>query len=49
MSALWIGLDVGTTTVKAAAYAPEGACVAEAAIPSEVKQGPGGESEQDMA
>ena len=49
MSALWIGLDVGTTTVKAAAYAPGGACIAESAVPSEVKQGSGGESEQDMA
>ena len=49
MSALWIGLDVGTTTVKAAAYAPEGVCVADAAVPSEVIQGSGGESEQDMA
>ena len=49
MSALWVGLDVGTTTVKAAAYTPDGACVAEAVIPSDVKQGPGGESEQDMA
>ncbi len=49
MSALWVGLDVGTTMVKAAAYAPDGVCVAEASAPSEVRQGAAGESEQDMA
>ncbi|MCY4316229.1 MAG: FGGY family carbohydrate kinase [Roseovarius sp.] len=49
MAKLWLGLDVGTTTVKAAAYAPEGAQLAFAEVPSEVAHGPDGSSEQDMA
>ena len=45
---IWIGLDVGTTAVKAGAYRSDGACVAGAAAPSEVFQTNDGRSEQDM-
>lgn len=48
MPKLWLGLDVGTTAVKAAAYAPDGRMVAAADAPSTVTQTPGGGSEQDM-
>ena len=49
MTKLWLGLDVGTTSVKAAAYTPDGLQVANADAPSLVTQSPGGKSEQDMA
>ncbi|WP_300064094.1 FGGY family carbohydrate kinase [uncultured Roseobacter sp.] len=49
MTALWVGLDVGTTAVKAAAYTPDGAQIAQAEAPNAVTQRAGGESEQDMA
>ena len=48
MTKLWLGLDVGTTAVKAAAYTPEGRQVALAEAPSQVTQVAGGGSEQDM-
>ena len=49
MTKLWLGLDVGTTAVKAAAFTPEGQQVALAEAPSEVSQSAGGRREQDMA
>lgn len=49
MTDLWVGLDVGTTAVKAAAYTPEGEQVAIAEAPSDVTQRLDGSSEQDMA
>lgn len=49
MTKLWLGLDVGTTAVKAAAYTPDGQQVAFAEAPSAVRQVAGGGSEQDMA
>ncbi len=48
LTKLWLGLDVGTTAVKAAAYRPDGTQVAQADAPSKVTQVPGGGSEQDM-
>ncbi|MEJ6395883.1 FGGY family carbohydrate kinase [Gymnodinialimonas sp. 2305UL16-5] len=48
MAELWLGLDVGTTAVKAAAYAPDGIRLAEAQAPSPVSQYGEGRSEQDM-
>lgn len=49
MTKLWLGLDVGTTAVKAAAYTPDGQQVAFAEAQSAVSQHPGRGSEQDMA
>lgn len=49
MTKLWLGLDVGTTAVKAAAYTPDGCQVAVAEAPSTVVQTAGGGNEQDMA
>lgn len=49
MTKLWLGLDVGTTAVKAAAYTPDGRQVALSEAPSKVTQVPGGGNEQDMA
>ncbi len=46
---LWLGLDVGTTAVKAGAYTADGRQVAFADAPSTVKQLPDGGREQDMA
>ncbi|MEM8537625.1 MAG: FGGY family carbohydrate kinase [Pseudomonadota bacterium] len=48
MSKLWLGLDVGTTSIKAAAYTPDGQQVAFADAASEVTQRADGSSEQDM-
>lgn len=48
MTKLWLGLDVGTTAVKAAAYRADGTQVAQADAPGKVAQVPGGGSEQDM-
>lgn len=42
-----IGLDVGTTAIKAAAYKPDGIAVAKAEMPTEVIRGPDGVNEQD--
>ena len=49
MPGLWLGLDVGTTAVKAAAYSPDGELVASADAPSPVVQTTDGGNEQDMA
>ena len=49
MPGLWLGLDVGTTAVKAAAYLPDGELVASADAPSPVVQTMDGGNEQDMA
>ena len=49
MTKLWLGLDVGTTAVKAAAYTEDGEQVALAEAPSAVVQRSDGGSEQDMA
>ncbi|GFE51212.1 carbohydrate kinase [Roseobacter cerasinus] len=48
MSKLWLGLDVGTTSIKAAAYTPKGGQVAIADAASNVTQRADGGSEQDM-
>lgn len=48
MSDLWIGLDVGTTAVKAGAYTLDGKCLAHAQTDSVVMHGAGGACEQDM-
>ncbi|MEO9781992.1 MAG: FGGY family carbohydrate kinase [Sedimentitalea sp.] len=48
MEKLWLGLDVGTTAVKAAAYTPDGRQVALAEAPSKITQVSGGGTEQDM-
>lgn len=45
---LWLGLDVGTTAVKAAAYRPDGSVVAQAEAPSKVIADADGGREQDM-
>lgn len=49
MSELWLGLDVGTTAVKAAAYTEDGRIVAQAEAPSIVEQPGPGRNQQDMA
>lgn len=49
MTKLWLGLDVGTTAVKAAAYTKDGQQIAMAEAPSAVQQYAGGKREQDMA
>jgi sugar (pentulose or hexulose) kinase len=48
VSEVWLGLDVGTTAIKAAAYGPDGAVVATAEVATKVLRGPDGETEQDM-
>ncbi len=48
MTALRLGLDVGTTAIKAAAYTPDGRAVAHRHARSETTALPGGRSEQDM-
>ena len=48
MARLLLGLDVGTTAVKAAAYTSDGRQVAEAEAASTVRQDRTGASEQDM-
>lgn len=45
---MWIGLDVGTTAVKAAAYRADGTRLAVADAPSNVNRSSQGFSEQDM-
>ncbi len=45
---LWLGLDAGTTAVKAAAYTADGRQTAQAEAPSEVRRLPDGGREQDM-
>lgn len=46
MSAL-VGVDVGTTGTKAAAYSPDGRALGEAHVASALERGPGGRVEQD--
>ena len=48
MSEIWLGLDVGTTAVKAAAYKQDGKIVANHEVASKVIRGPDGANEQDM-
>lgn len=48
MSSVRIGLDIGTTAIKAAAYAASGRIVARAEAPSHSQTAPGGQSAQDM-
>ncbi|MEM9585284.1 MAG: FGGY family carbohydrate kinase [Pseudomonadota bacterium] len=48
MTTLWLGLDVGTTAIKAAAYTLDGLQIAFADAPSAVKQQADGRCEQDM-
>lgn len=45
---LWLGLDAGSTAIKAAAYTMDGQQVAQAEASSEVRQLPNGGREQDM-
>ena len=47
MSDIWLALDVGTTAIKAAAYAPDGTCLASASRPTEVLREASGMAEQD--
>ncbi len=49
MSSVRLGLDIGTTAVKAGAYDAAGHLVAHAQAGALVDTGPGGRSEQDMA
>jgi erythritol kinase (D-erythritol 1-phosphate-forming) len=44
-----IGIDAGTSVIKALAFDPEGAQLAETALPNEYASLPGGGVEQDMA
>ncbi len=48
MAEIWLGLDIGTTAVKAAAYSTDGTRLAEADAPSRVTQTGDGRSEQEM-
>lgn len=48
MTKLWLGLDVGTTAVKAAVYTPEGDMVMSAERPTQVLRVIDGGAEQDM-
>lgn len=48
LSEVWLGLDVGTTAVKAAAYTKDGQMVAFEELPSKVLREPDGSNEQDM-
>lgn len=48
MQDLWLGIDAGTTAIKAGVYDATGTRLAFGEAPSEVSVGPGGRSEQDM-
>ncbi|MCY4288810.1 MAG: FGGY family carbohydrate kinase [Aestuariivita sp.] len=48
MSDVWLGLDVGTTAVKAAAYTHDGTAIASEEVPSKILRGPDGSNEQNM-
>lgn len=48
MEKLWLGIDAGTTAIKAGVYRPDGVRVAFGEAPGRVDLGPGGQSEQDM-
>jgi len=48
VSEAWLGLDVGTTAVKAAAYTHDGKIIASEEAPSKVLRGPDGSNEQNM-
>ncbi|MEQ5870527.1 hypothetical protein J4E08_11525 [Sagittula sp. NFXS13] len=48
MNEIRIGLDVGTTAIKAAAYRPDGTCVARAERSNKVLRAGPGQAEQDM-
>lgn len=48
MDGLWLGIDVGTTAVKAALYQPDGTQIAHGETPSAVATDADGKSEQDM-
>ena len=45
---MWIGLDVGTSAIKAAAYSPRGEAVAGSETATSLNRLPGGGVEQDM-
>lgn len=49
MAQIWLGLDVGTTAIKAAAYTQDGRRVAITERPNEVLRASGDRAEQDMA
>lgn len=49
MQQLWLGIDVGTTAIKAAAYHADGTCVASGEFSSVVSVSKTGHSEQDMS
>lgn len=48
VSEIWLGLDVGTTAIKAAAYTSDGQIVASAERAATVLRGQDGANEQDM-
>lgn len=48
MKKLWIGLDVGTTAIKAAAFRPDGVSIAHAERPTTVLRPASGAAEQDI-
>ncbi|WOI56289.1 FGGY-family carbohydrate kinase [Palleronia sp. LCG004] len=48
MTKLRLALDIGTTAIKAAAFTPDGACMATMQRASATITAPGGRSEQDM-
>ena len=48
MADVWLGLDVGTTAVKAAAYTKDGRIFAAEEVPASVLRGADGAAEQDM-
>ncbi len=48
MAELWLGLDVGTTAIKAAAYTADGRCVALCEASNAVTRTADGGAEQDM-
>jgi len=49
MASVTLGLDIGTTAIKAAAYDAAGRVVARADAPSRAESAAGGRSQQDMA
>ncbi|WP_372573789.1 xylulokinase [Ruegeria jejuensis] len=49
MEQLWLGIDAGTTAIKAGIYRPDGTCVSTGACPSPVITPQPGQSQQDMA
>lgn len=49
MAGIWLGLDVGTTAIKAAAYRPDGQCIATSLQSNVVARTADGGAEQDMA